>query len=546
MSGKRIAVVLWIFVCSAGIAMAQTEWVIDAGPLLEPGSPGSFDAGGGWPGTVVFDGSSYHLYYVGFPEPDGPFFQGWQIGHATSPDGLIWTKDAANPVVGLGSAGEWDERSLSKPAVEFDGSMFHMWYVGGNTSVASAGYATSLDGSMWTKHGENPVLEPGPPGSWEGEILAPHTVLFNGSTYRMWYYAGPSVGPWQIGYAESSDGLSWTKHTTPVLSPGPPGSWDSWSPHEPALVIDGGVFHMWYTASTGSVADLSIGYARSDDGINWTKHVPRPVVTHDPYAISSTVLLEDGTYRMWFAAGSDIYHATSTEDEFMSSLQFIPAAAFASGAQGSFYQTDVDLNNAGSQPVEYTFMWLPRGENNSDPVTSETFTLGAGMSVRYSNVLAEVFGLEPNALGAFSMLSSSPDLLCMSRTYNLESVKSGGTFGQAIPAIKPGEFIERGERRRILFGSQGEDYRTNVGCVNGTGERGAVEVELFNSEGVSLKTERLWLDPWSNDQLNALFSDYAPVEGYVDVWTMLPNGNFYCYGSVLDNVTSDPTTILPQ
>ncbi len=88
--------------------------------------------------------------------------------------------------------------------------------------------------------------------------------------------------------------------------------------------------------------------------------------------------------------------------------QFIPAAALASGAEGSFYQTDVDLNNAGGQVTEYEFLWLPRGETNTDPVTSEPFSLGAGMSVRYANVLSEVFGLEPNSLGRDSAAVLEP------------------------------------------------------------------------------------------------------------------------------------------
>jgi hypothetical protein len=168
------------------------------------------------------------------------------------------------------------------------------------------------------------------------------------------------------------------------------------------------------------------------------------------------------------------------------------------------------------------------------------------MCVRYENVLAEVFGLEPDSLGALIIKSSSPDLLAMSRTYNIPSAKSGGTFGQAMPAIALDDFTQHGERRRILFGSQGPDYRTNVGCINGTDMLGAVEVALYDAEGTLLETVRLRLDPLGNDQLNAPFSDYAPVNGYVDVWTVMPNGSFYCYGSVLDNVTSDPTTILPQ
>jgi hypothetical protein len=36
------------------------------------------------------------------------------------------------------------------------------------------------------------------------------------------------------------------------------------------------------------------------------------------------------------------------------------------------------------------------------------------------------------------------------------------------------------------------------------------------------------------------------VTGYVDYWSAMPGGNVHCYGSVLDNVTSDPTTISPK
>ncbi len=54
------------------------------------------------------------------------------------------------------------------------------------------------------------------------------------------------------------------------------------------------------------------------------------------------------------------------------------------------------------------------------------------------------------------------------------------------------------------------------------------------------------LGPYSNNQINRVFEDYAPVNGYVDVWADSDDALYYCYGSMLDNVTSDPTTILPQ
>jgi len=30
------------------------------------------------------------------------------------------------------------------------------------------------------------------------------------------------------------------------------------------------------------------------------------------------------------------------------------------------------------------------------------------------------------------------------------------------------------------------------------------------------------------------------------VWTNTEEASIYCYGSMLDNLTSDPTTVLPQ
>ena len=223
-----------------------------------------------------------------------------------------------------------------------------------------------------------------------------------------------------------------------------------------------------------------------------------------------------------------------------------PGGSGGLGSRGGLLPDRADLNNAGSESVEYQLMWPPRGRTTASPSPSETFSLGAGMSVRYANVLSEVFDLQPDSLGALALVSSSPDLLAMSRTYNTPSGEPGGTFGQAIPAIAPDEFIQYGERRRILFASENADLRTNVGCQNGGSSNVVVRLELFDSEGTSLETKTILLEEWSNDQLNRIFDAYRPVDGYVDVWTPMQGGSFYCYGSVLDNVTSDPTTILPQ
>ncbi len=46
---------------------------------------------------VVFDGSEFHMWYwLGGSSGRN------RIGHATSPDGVTWTKDPLNPVLDYG------------------------------------------------------------------------------------------------------------------------------------------------------------------------------------------------------------------------------------------------------------------------------------------------------------------------------------------------------------------------------------------------------------------------------------------------------------
>jgi hypothetical protein len=254
-------------------------------------------------------------------------------------------------------------------------------------------------------------------------------------------------------------------------------------------------------------------------------------------------------YNTWDGSVAPVQYATSDCCAGVAGLttsQFMPAAALASGAAGSFYQTDLDLSNAASQPIQYQLMWLPRGETNHEPLTSETFSLGAGMSVRYSNVLNEVFNLEPDALGALAILSSSSDLLAMGRIYNTPTGESAGTYGQAMSSIAPGSFIRGGETMRILFASENADMRTNIGCQNANYTNVVVELELHDMGGNLLDTTLELVPAWGNIQLNQVFDEFRPVTGYVEVSSRMPTGVVYCYGSVLDNITSDPTTILPQ
>ena len=212
---KWVVVLVSIVLCAAGAALAQTRWEqYPVNPVLGPGDPGSWDELARVEPAVLFDGSVYHMCFAGYDDAS----IGGGFGHATSLDGVDWTLDPNNPVLTPGDPGEWDETLWNRPAVNHDGSQFHMWYGGEDAQgIARGGYATSPDGSTWTKYFDNPVIDVGLPGSWDDRHVRPSAVVLDGDTYRMWYASWGFQSLAAIGYAESTDGIEWNKLQNPVL-----------------------------------------------------------------------------------------------------------------------------------------------------------------------------------------------------------------------------------------------------------------------------------------------------------------------------------------
>jgi hypothetical protein len=230
----------------------------------------------------------------------------------------------------------------------------------------------------------------------------------------------------------------------------------------------------------------------------------------------------------------------------LENFYFVPAAARAGGVGDSFFVTDIDVNNAGDGVATYKVLWLPRDTDNSSPVMSDEVTLGAGETARWKDVLGTVFGVPDgtDAVGAVAFISDSEDLLFFSRTFNQSD---DGTFGQAIPGLASADLIQANEMKRILFFTETPDFRSNIGILNGTGSPMTIKWRRYTADGMMVDESMADLPAWGNVQLNGVFGGEAPVEGgYIDVWTETDGAAFAAYGSVLDNMTSDPTTVLPQ
>jgi predicted GH43/DUF377 family glycosyl hydrolase len=195
-------------------------------PVLGPTASAVLDSDNVDDPTVVKVGTTYYMWYTGTPEDGG----GSKIFLATSSDGTTWTRANGGTPVLQGTAGAFDQNGVYGADVVYDpanpAGPFRMWYSGRAGVFGGIGYATSTDGISWSKYPSSaapvPVVAHGPAGSTDSFAAADPSVLLDGSTWKMWYTGDDSTKK-RIDYATSSDAISWAKGGK-VIAPEDPGA----------------------------------------------------------------------------------------------------------------------------------------------------------------------------------------------------------------------------------------------------------------------------------------------------------------------------------
>ena len=226
--------------------------------------------------------------YATSSTPEGVFnadgtYSGW-----TDPETVLTNTD----IPGFSDPGD----SISDPMVIQLLQGFWMFFTGTHSGVSAIYQAFSIDGTSWILlDGDttsvatvDPILSPGPGGSWDGGGVSSPSCLIDGSTLRCWYaghdgdFNGNGDPFYGIGYGECAletaipitdqpcaQTSSWTKLTPskndpefpdsdplfassrPVLAEGPEGAFDSDYIGDPTVLLDSTsagdrVFKMWY------------------------------------------------------------------------------------------------------------------------------------------------------------------------------------------------------------------------------------------------------------------------------------------------------------
>lgn len=252
--------------------------------------------------SVVKSASTYFLYYC----------TGSSVGAATSSDGVAWTDRGT--VIPAGFQGTNDSGYAFYEGTLLVGSTIYMWYSGRNsgTGLTAILLATSTDGLNWT--GAGTVLGPEPVSGTYQSAYAP-SVLWNGTAFLMWYTTYDGSHTW-IRWATSTDGSTWTRKGI-ALAPQAPDA--TFGPRFPSVVKSGADYVMWYHCSAAVEqvcrARSPAGGAWTPEGPALS---PDPNVPGETWiaTMPDAMQIAPHQYRVWYAAAGTtgaIYSGTTTD-----------------------------------------------------------------------------------------------------------------------------------------------------------------------------------------------------------------------------------------
>lgn len=251
------------------------------------------------------------------PDPTGQaqlrawYTAGWlpaSIRSATSNDaGRTWTKGTTN-LIGQGAGGVTGD--VGHTGLVVDGSALHIIFTdpaSGNTTLRRV---TSTDGGLtWG----NPITILTKTG-WESGRWGNSACVIRSGTWHLLYEAMDTSNVWQMGYATSSDGITFGRQNggNPLTSL----RYGTGMYGGPDLhLLDDGTWELFYHASTSGVLPTRIYRATSADLITWAKDPAAPILdmtlAFEVDQVADATVVTIGGERVMFYGGNDNPNATA-------------------------------------------------------------------------------------------------------------------------------------------------------------------------------------------------------------------------------------------
>ena len=244
-------------------------------PVLGLGKLGMFDDGGACPACIVDHDNRKYLYYLGWNASVTVSYRN-AIGLAVSDDnGLTFRRVCEGPIV---DRNQFEPYHTAPGDVMFSDGKWKMWYASATGWIKVNGraeplykikYAESHDQIQWKRENLTCIEY-----KFEGEAIARPCVIKENDLYKMWYCYRGSVDyrndvqqSYRIGYAESVDGVNWTRKDEQAGIDVSEDGWDSVMICYPYLYEHKGRKYLLYNGN--GFGESGIGYAVLED--EWQK-----------------------------------------------------------------------------------------------------------------------------------------------------------------------------------------------------------------------------------------------------------------------------------
>jgi hypothetical protein len=225
------------------------------------------------PTAEHMEGNLFRIYFSSRDEKNRSY-TGYVIIDINNPHHVL--ELSQEPVLVPGELGTFDDSGAMVTWYTKFNDRRYLYYIGWNLGVTvpfrnSIGVAVSDDRDSFVKYSPGPIVDR---TSFEPHFTASCCVLPGNDLWRMWYLScvgwfvrdGKMEHKYHIKYAESKNGIDWVRLGKIAIDFA---NESEYAISRPSVIFDSNVWRMWFSVRGGR---YRIGYAESHDGVTWTRH----------------------------------------------------------------------------------------------------------------------------------------------------------------------------------------------------------------------------------------------------------------------------------
>jgi photosystem II stability/assembly factor-like uncharacterized protein len=324
-------------------------------------------------------------------------------------------------------------------------------------------------------------------------------------------YAGTSGGV----FKSTDGGASWAAASTGLTNL-----------NVRAFALDPSASRTLYAGTAGGGV-----FKSTDRGASWT--AMNAGLTN--LVVNALAIDRSAPARIYAGTDSGVYDYVAIEPSI--DLRILPVIGSTPGANGTFFRTSVQLNNAGSEPAAGRIVFHPSGIAGSDSDPALSYSLVPGETLSIADLLP---AMGRSGIGSADIeITSGEAPVATARVFN--DAGPSGTTGFTEEAMRAEEAIPPGQKGVLLIPADLTVARFNVG-IRTLEEGASVNIAVYDAAGAAVGFSTRVFPPNYHEQQDAL--------GFVRVLEVPPGGSIsmfvnsgaaIVYGATVDNRTGDPS-----